>query len=187
MRRAPLFLLIALALGLGQPPLAADPPEGGPAGEAPDGALDQKAPNGAVNAMAPVDAEVGEVLARLMRGWAAGSGPQLAAAFSEEADFVPYFGIHVHGRDAIAKAHQPAFDAFLKGTKLHYEVESIRSLADGVVLVHTRGAVVPAGSDETSPKPTSIQTFVMVRRQGELVIESFQNTQIQALPGPPPR
>ncbi len=131
----------------------------------------------------PFDVEVRSVLSKLMSAWAAGNATQFAESFSEEADFVPYFGIHVHSREAIAKAHQPAFKTFLKGSKLHYEVQSIRTIADGVILVHTLGAVTSAGADESNPKPTSLQSFVMVEQHGELTIESFQNTPIKPPPG----
>jgi uncharacterized protein (TIGR02246 family) len=132
------------------------------------------------------DGEVGQLLSQLQAAWAAGDGTAYAAAFAEEADFVPFFGIHLHGRQAIAGAHQGAFDTALKGTRLWLKVESIRPIADGVVVVHTVGAVIDPGSEATDPKPTSRQSFVLVRRDGGLVVEAFQNTVIQPPPGAPP-
>lgn len=125
------------------------------------------------------------VLSGLESAWAAGNASEFAAAFSEEADFVPYFGIHVHGREQIANAHQPVFDGFLKGTRLHYTLQTVRPLGKGILLVHTLGAVSKAGSTDPKPTPTALQSFVMVMVEGRLVIESFQNTVIQVPPGPP--
>ena len=62
-----------------------------------------------------LEQEVNQVLSKLMTAWGAGDGAAFASAFTEQADFVPYFGIHVQGRQGIANAHQPAFDSFLRG------------------------------------------------------------------------
>ncbi len=126
--------------------------------------------------------EVNQVLSRLMAAWAAGDGTTFASAFTEEADFVPYFGIHVQGRAGIVNAHQTAFDSFLKGSKLRYQLKSIRPIEENIFIVHTLGAVIGAGEDEFDITPTAIQSFVMVKKNGELVIESFQNTVIQDSP-----
>ncbi len=77
-----------------------------------------------------------------MSAWDAGDGTAFASAFTENADFVPYFGIHVQGREGIADAHQPIFDGFMKGSKLRYELQSIRPIEKNVFIVHTLGKAV---------------------------------------------
>ena len=49
-------------------------------------------------------------------------------------------------------------------------------------MVHTLGTVLRAGEDESDITPTAIQSFVMIQRNGELMIEAFQNTLIQDSP-----
>lgn len=126
--------------------------------------------------------EVRQVLSKLMAGWDTGDGTAFASSFTEDADFVPYFGIHVQGRKGIADAHQSIFDGFMKGSKLRYDLQSLRNIEENVFIVHTLGMVIRAGSADSNAKPTAIQSFVMVKRDGKLEIEAFQNTLIENAP-----
>ena len=128
------------------------------------------------------DTQVRSVLAKLMTAWAAGDAVQFSLPFSEDADFIFFFGARVRGRKAIAEAHQQAFSGPLKGTRVVLDLQSVREVASGVLLVHTLGKVVRPDTAADSP-PTSIQTFLMVARNGNLSIEAFQNTSIQPPPG----
>ena len=127
---------------------------------------------------------VRSLVEQMMQGWAAGSGDSFAAPFTEDADYVTFGGDHLQGRPAIAAAHQRLFDN-AKGSKLQTQVTRVRPLSPGVVVAHGTGGVLWPGQTDLAAERRSIQTYVVVRRDGRWRIAAFQNTRIQSDPGRP--
>jgi uncharacterized protein (TIGR02246 family) len=124
---------------------------------------------------APADeAAVRALVQRLDDAW--GDADAYAAVFTEDADYVTFDGTALRGRRAIAEAHRPLFERFLKGSRLVSEPPTVRFLAPDVALVHGKGAILRARQRRPSRRRLSVQTLVAVRREGGWRLTAFQNT-----------
>ena len=131
------------------------------------------------------------LLQSVVDGWNRGDGEAMAAAFDDDADYIVFNGMRLKGRQQIAAVHQQLFDTFLKGTRLDGggrgespQGGAVRFLTPEVALVLTQGGLRRPEQPESSPEQDSIQTFVVVKRDGKWSIALFQNTRIQ--PSQPP-
>jgi uncharacterized protein (TIGR02246 family) len=100
---------------------------------------------------------------RLMDGWNQGSGAAFAEPMAGDVDFVPFDGVPIKGKEALARFHDPLFKTHLKGTRLVGEVTSVRLLSPTVALMHARGGTIMRGESKASPARDSIQTMVAVK------------------------
>ena len=64
------------------------------------------------------ETEVRAVLGRLTDAWNAGDATAYARLFTEDADYVTFFGMNFPGREAIESSHRALFEGPLKGVKL---------------------------------------------------------------------
>jgi uncharacterized protein (TIGR02246 family) len=131
------------------------------------------------------------LLQEVVDGWNRGDGEAMAAVFDDDADYIVFNGMHLKGSRQIATVHQQLFDTFLKGTRLGgggqgegAQGGAVRFLTPDVALVLTRGGVQRAEQSGSPPEQHSIQTFVVVKRNGNWSIAAFQNTRIQSLQPP---
>lgn len=119
--------------------------------------------------------DVRETVAQMQRAW--GDADRYGAVFTEDADYITFFGGHAHGRQEIIDSHRPLFDGVLKGTTLSAVITDISYLAPDVALVHTVGSTAkrhPNGPEQGGGK--SVQTMVLVRLGGDWAVRAFQNT-----------
>ena len=113
------------------------------------------------------------LLAGLSEAWRRADGAGFAAAFTQDADFVNIRGMTTRGRDAIASQHQQIFDTFYRGSQAHFELVSLRRLADEVLVAQVAASLdVPSGPRAGTTKSTA--TAVLVG--APLKIAAFQNT-----------
>ncbi len=118
------------------------------------------------------------LLNRMFEAWSRGDAVAYADCFSDDSDYVTYNGMHLHGRRENAELHGALFRGVLKGTRLSARMESLAFLSPGVALIQTAGSGANRGqTDSASGK--SIQTLVVVKRDGQWRIRSFQNTRIR--------
>ena len=103
--------------------------------------------------------QIHRIIQELQAGWAAGSGPQFAAAFAPQARFVVFDGTTLTGPLEIANFHQRAFDS-QQGTALDIHIEEIRSVAPGVWLAWTKGGIRKPDGSFTERSGESVQLFV---------------------------
>lgn len=101
--------------------------------------------------------------------WARGDAEAYADCFTEDSDYVAFNGMHLRGRAANREVHGPLLRGVLKGTRIDPLVEDIALLAPDVALVHTA----------SSARGKSLQTFVMVKRDGQWQVRAFQNTRLR--------
>jgi uncharacterized protein (TIGR02246 family) len=118
-----------------------------------------------------------------IQAWAAADGAAFADTFTDDAVFVSVIGEYIPARAAIAAAMQEGLNGFMKGTRMpEPEVLNLRFPApDTAILITTAGRPAPP---DTAPDPEekSIQTRVAVRREGQWLFSSFQNTRIGGFP-----
>ena len=117
------------------------------------------------------------ILDQLGDAWNAGDGAAFGAPFAADADFVAIRGDHHHGREAIGRGHQTLFETIYQGSTVKYALRQARVLADGVILVHARGALA-APMGPLAGEHTSTITLVLVRPDPEAdwQIALFHNT-----------
>ncbi|SDY13289.1 conserved hypothetical protein [Amycolatopsis xylanica] len=117
-----------------------------------------------------------EVLAALVAAWNEGDAAAYGRLFTEDADYVTFFGMNMPGREAIEASHRALFEGPLKGLKLGGgtgEVK-VRFVRPDVAIVVAGGGSSLDGADFRA----STVTYVLVRDNGEWRIASFQNTRV---------
>lgn len=118
---------------------------------------------------------------QLMTGWNNGSGQSFAAPFSLDADFVPFDGQHLTGRQALAESLEPLFKTHLRGTRLTGEVVRVRFLSPTVAVMLARGQTTLRGRRTPAPERDSWQTLVAVKGERGWELEAFQNTRVRPI------
>ncbi len=118
---------------------------------------------------------------RTMDGWNMGSGDAFAAAFADQCDLVAFDGARFRGREEIARALDPLFKTFMKGTRLVGDVTDVRFLGPDAAVLHAHGSTIMRGKSKPAPERDSIQTLVAVRRDGRWQLVAFQNTRIRPI------
>jgi uncharacterized protein (TIGR02246 family) len=124
----------------------------------------------------PTINQVHELLDEIANAWSAGDGQRFGSAFAEDAHFVAFDGTVLQGRESIARYHQAAFDRYLKDTKLITTVNATRVVEASVVLVFTSGGIQSQSGNAVVLTGDSVQTFVVVSREGKACVQAFQNT-----------
>ncbi|MFE3546756.1 SgcJ/EcaC family oxidoreductase [Nocardia sp. NPDC059177] len=107
--------------------------------------------------------------------WAAGDARAFAATFTEDAEYVTWFGRHYTGRAAIEASHAALFSSFLKGTRLDGEITRLRLLTPDVAVLDGRGAVLK-GTRTRNRRNTKDYVYVAVRRANGWRFAAFHNT-----------
>lgn len=122
-------------------------------------------------------------VAALTQAWNAGDADSFARVFTEDADFVNIFAMHLSGREAIAQQHRAIFEDIYRGTHNAFTLEDTKALADGLALAHISSRfAVPAGP--LAGEMRTLASAVLVRDGSGWAIRSFHNTREQAPPIP---
>ncbi|RSN26438.1 DUF4440 domain-containing protein [Streptomyces sp. WAC 05977] len=122
--------------------------------------------------------EVLAVLGKLADAWNDGDAAAYASLFTEDADYVTFFGMNMPGRAMIESAHRSLFEGPLKGSKLRASSEAkVRFVRPDVAIVVSGG-----GSSLSDGKPEpgreSTLTYVLVEESDGWRVASFQNTRV---------
>ena len=126
----------------------------------------------------PAETEIRALLDSLEQAWAKGDGEAYAAGFTEDATYATFVGTVYHGRADIARSHQALFDKFLKGTRMHGEIDEIRFLTPDVAVLIAHGDV----AKKAPKKPGKVQTYTIVREaSGQWRVAAFHNTKRKGL------
>ena len=128
---------------------------------------------------------IAELFARLGDAWNRGDEEAYAECFTEDADYVTFMGQHLKGKRQIADAHHMLFHGLLKGSTLVSSADTDpapRFISPDAAIVHAVGEIrlpVPAPNAEDR---RSINTNVVVKRNGEWKLTAFHNCRIQPMP-----
>ncbi|MFM1655201.1 SgcJ/EcaC family oxidoreductase [Brevibacillus sp. B_LB10_24] len=128
---------------------------------------------------------IGEIFAALREAWNRGDGAAFGECFTEDADYVTFSGQHLKGRKQIAEVHQWLFDGPLKGSLLESSAQTEllpRFVTSEVAIVHGLGEVKLSETHSDPDDRSSINTNVVVKRNGAWKITAFHNCRIQQLP-----
>ncbi|MET7999994.1 SgcJ/EcaC family oxidoreductase [Nonomuraea glycinis] len=118
--------------------------------------------------------EIHNLIDSVYETWNAGDAAAYAALFTEDADYITYFGLRLKGRQAIDEGHRDLFKMPIKIEAV--DEPSVRMLSDTVALVIATGASVVNG--EREPGRDSVLTYTAVHTPEGWRFASFQNTRV---------
>ncbi|BCA52963.1 hypothetical protein W02_01030 [Nitrospira sp. KM1] len=127
------------------------------------------------------DESIHRLYDRLIEGWNAGSGEAFASVFADDGDLIGFDGSHFKGRDQIGSFHQRLLDTHMKGSRLVGRIMSVRFVSPHAAVLHAIGSTIMPGASRPSPSRDSIQTMVVIHRDGEWRLAAFQNTRVRPL------
>ncbi|MEV6640492.1 SgcJ/EcaC family oxidoreductase [Amycolatopsis sp. NPDC051371] len=127
------------------------------------------------------ETDVRAVLGRLTEAWNSADAAAYGRLFTEDADYVTFFGMNFPGREAIESSHRALFEGPLKGSKLTGRLgasANVRFVRPDVAVVVAGGGSSVTGADTADEGRDSTVSFVLVREDGEWLITAFQNTRV---------
>lgn len=112
-----------------------------------------------------------DLLVALQTAWNAADSAAWAANFADDTYFVDALGGTHRGSATLRLEHQQLWDTVFQGSTLELSLADVRSLGDGLQVVHTAYVLrVPSG-----PRAGEFRgTQIMVVRDGKIL--DFQNT-----------
>ncbi|HZE39614.1 MAG TPA: SgcJ/EcaC family oxidoreductase [Stackebrandtia sp.] len=123
--------------------------------------------------------EVAPLLDALADAWNAGDGTAYGQLFTEDADYVTFFGMHMEGREAIAESHRMLFAGPLKGSRMpRHGSPKVRMLSDDVAFLVAKGGLSTTGADVPDADRGSVISLTAVRGADGWKFASFQNTRV---------
>ncbi|UFH53807.1 SgcJ/EcaC family oxidoreductase [Spirosoma sp. KNUC1025] len=123
-----------------------------------------------------------QVLDKMALAWNAGDAHSFVDCLTADCDYVTFAGQHIKGREANEQIHQDLFNSWaLKGSTLHpgSDQPTIAFLSDTIALMHSTGTVQLRFQKTPPTDRLSIQTTVLIKRNGEWKIRAFHNGRIQ--------
>jgi uncharacterized protein (TIGR02246 family) len=131
-------------------------------------------------------AAIRNVLAELAACWNRADAAAYGALFTDDADYIDVTGTRTQGGGAIGQLHQFLWDRFLKGSILDASSDAdVQLISPNVAIVIATGAVRLAGQATAPADRQSINTTVMIKRDGVWRIRAFQNSRVQPFQGQP--
>ncbi|MEU8633452.1 SgcJ/EcaC family oxidoreductase [Amycolatopsis sp. NPDC048633] len=127
------------------------------------------------------ETDVRAVLGRLTEAWNSADAAAYGRLFTEDADYVTFFGLNFPGREAIESSHRALFEGPLKGSKLTGQLGAsakVRFVRPDVAVAVVGGGSSVTGADTADEGRESTVSFVLVREDGEWLITAFQNTRV---------
>jgi uncharacterized protein (TIGR02246 family) len=127
------------------------------------------------------ETDVRAVLGRLTEAWNSADAAAYGRLFTEDADYVTFFGLNFPGREAIESSHRALFEGPLKGSKLTGQLGAsakVRFVRPDVAVAVVGGGSSVSGADTADEGRESTVSFVLVQEDGEWLITAFQNTRV---------
>jgi uncharacterized protein (TIGR02246 family) len=121
------------------------------------------------------------VLKRLDQAYNTGDASAYAAEFSEDADFVNRFGMHLVGRKEIEERHRVLFTRLAQGTTGELELVRARAITDSTIVARANADWQVAGG-AMAGIVRSRYTLVLVNDEGVWRITAMQNTGVSDSP-----
>lgn len=116
---------------------------------------------------------VRQLLRRQIETWNDGDAAAYAALFTEDADYITFFGLRMRGRAAIEEGHRELFRMPIK-LEPNSDAADLKPLGDGAVLIISGGGSTVDG--QADPSRDSIVTLTAVETADGWRFASFQNT-----------
>ncbi len=119
----------------------------------------------------------------LAEAWNRHDGVAYASAFTDDADYVAFDGTHVRGRRAIARLHRYLFENALRASRRIFDGNPrLRFLSPDTAVAIIEGAVMMPWQRRSVRRRRSIQTYILVKRDGEWRITAFHTSRVRPMP-----
>jgi len=128
-----------------------------------------------VTAAHPQDARIRALYADFLDNWNRRSGAGVAAGFADDGDIVHVDGTRHSGRLSIASDLRRVFGGTQTAAYIGL-IRSVRSVADGVAVLHADAGAIPPGGNDIDPQLHAVHTLVAVSEGGRWRIALFQAT-----------
>ncbi|OXM51876.1 SgcJ/EcaC family oxidoreductase [Amycolatopsis alba] len=112
---------------------------------------------------------------QIVAAWARHDAEAFADVFVEDGTMI-LPGVHVKGRDNIAKFMAGAFATAYQGSQVTGTPFDAREIAPGVVVLYTEGGVIQAGDTSVAENAKVRASWTAVLRDGEWKLAAYQNT-----------
>jgi uncharacterized protein (TIGR02246 family) len=132
------------------------------------------------DARAQDEQEIRALVDRMFDSWARGDAAAYHADFTDDADYVSFDGSRRGKADSI-RSHANLFRTVLYGSRVTWDVESMRFVTPDVAVVHLLGSIVEGWRQRPYKRRLSRQTMVVVRRDGRWQVTAFHNTRVRPL------
>jgi len=119
--------------------------------------------------------EIEETIKILVDAWTEGDADKFASPFTDDADFMVWFGMHLKGKEEITFGHNIIFKDFYANTIWDLKILKIRFIGSNVALVHAAGAIIKEGDDEPT-EPDAVPLIVLNKIENNWKIVALQNT-----------
>ncbi|TCP28868.1 uncharacterized protein (TIGR02246 family) [Scopulibacillus darangshiensis] len=123
--------------------------------------------------------DINNVFEELYSAWSHGNGKAYSSCFTEDVDYVTFFGQHLKGRQEVKTSHQELFNGVLKGSQMQGRITSIRFLNGNTAIVHCIGNTKMPRQKDYPKNRESINTNVLVQQDGQWKISAFHNCRIK--------
>jgi uncharacterized protein (TIGR02246 family) len=127
---------------------------------------------------APADAEKAAIAAlpgRLVAAWAKHDADAFAKLFVEDGTMI-LPGVYQKGRADIRAFMSKAFAGPYKDTQVIGSPLELQFLSEESAVMVTEGGVIAAGAKELAPEDTIRASWVVVKRDGEWSLATYQNS-----------
>ncbi len=128
----------------------------------------------------PDEMAIHQIIQGMEDAWAAKNGEQFASYFTDDHDFIVWFGLYFpnSNREGNAKNHQGIFNTVYKNWDVELRVDKMRFIRPDLALVHTLGGGREKGM-EIPEYPSVIQSILMEKTDGGWHIISFHNLDLE--------
>ncbi|SDN10771.1 conserved hypothetical protein [Fictibacillus solisalsi] len=123
--------------------------------------------------------EIDHLFESLFSAWSSGDATLFAGCFTEDVDYITFFGEHIKGREQVKQSHEELFNGVLKGSQMQGRITNIRFLGEEIAVVHCIGNTKMPHQKSFSEKRESINTNIIVKQDGNWKITSFHNCRIK--------
>jgi uncharacterized protein (TIGR02246 family) len=120
--------------------------------------------------------EVLSVPLRMVAAWAKNDAAGIADVFAEDGILILPGDVLKRGRDEIRAFMAAAYAGPFKGTGVTGNPVDVRFPSDDVAVIRTHGGILAAGAAEIDEELAVRSTWVVVKRDGEWLLASYQNS-----------
>lgn len=116
---------------------------------------------------------------QLFSAWSQGDAKAFAGCFTEDVDYITFFGQHLKGIEEVETSHRQLFKGVLKGSQMQGRITNIRFLNENIAIVHCIGNTKMPRQKNYSKNRESINTNIIVKQNGFWKISAFHNCRIK--------
>lgn len=120
-----------------------------------------------------------EVPQRIVKAWADNDADAFAEVFTEDATLILPGDVFIVGKEDIRSFMAAGYAGPYRDTRVHGVPVSVKLLGSQSAVLVTEGGVLASGDETVAPERAIRATWVLVERDGQWLITSYQNTPVK--------